>query len=254
MANHWGLPTLAGSAQASTIDDWVTTLINAIDNMAKFQSGTLASRPSASSANVGLYYLASDTGVTYLSDGTQWVDLSRGTVPIGGMIDWPGTGEPSDTRFMLADGRSLLRASYPDLFTSLGGASSPWGLPDGTHFNIPDTRGRVTVAPDNMGTATGAANRLTANRTIAAAAGEEKHALTAAENGPHTHGPGSQTKFIVKQDSNLQIDFYPTYNDYPSSTLQFYGQTTTSTSSSGSGTPHNVMQPFVIASKIIRVL
>lgn len=248
MANHWSLPTLAGSAQAATIDDWGTSLISAIDNMTKFQTGTVASRPAAASSNAGLFYLATDTGVTYLSDGTAWSDLSRGVVPIGGLIEWPGSGEPTDTRFFLADGRSLLRATYPDCFTALGGAGSPWGLPDGTHFNLPDFRGRVSVSPDNMGTAQGAASRLTANKTIAAAAGEEKHTMTLAEMVLHNHAPPSGGTFAINNGNATLAQGGTGPGHAPN------GADAATTGNAGSTTPFNVMQPFAVASKIIRVL
>jgi hypothetical protein len=39
---------------------------------AMHQAGTFAARPAAAAANAGLYYLATDTGVLYLSTGSAW--------------------------------------------------------------------------------------------------------------------------------------------------------------------------------------
>lgn len=78
------------------------------------------------------------------------------------------------------DGSSYLRSDYLDLFTALGGAASPWGLPDGTHFKTPDFRGR---APIGRGQGTGLSLR-----NIGELTGEEAHALTVNEIPKHTHG------------------------------------------------------------------
>ena len=43
---------------------------------------------------------------------------------------------------MICDGASLLRADYVDLFGIIG---TTYGSADGTHFNLPDLRGRVPV-------------------------------------------------------------------------------------------------------------
>lgn len=43
------------------------------------------------------------------------------------------------------DGASYLRSDFPDLFAGLGGTASPWGLPDATHFKVPDMRDRGAV-------------------------------------------------------------------------------------------------------------
>jgi microcystin-dependent protein len=56
----------------------------------------------------------------------------------GEMWVWPGPNLPAGC--LWCDGASYARASYPDLFNALGGTSSPWGLPDGSTFNVPDMR------------------------------------------------------------------------------------------------------------------
>lgn len=107
---------------------------------------------------------------------------TRGTLEPGDLIWSASAGTRSGA--LLCDGTSYLRTTWPALFNALGGTSSPWGLPDGTHFNVPDLRGRVPV-----GVGTGAG--LTA-RALAATGGEESHLLSAAESGvpAHTHPSG----------------------------------------------------------------
>lgn len=86
---------------------------------------------------------------------------------------------------LLCDGSSYLRTTYPALFNALGGAASPYGFADGTHFNVPDLRGRTII-----GVGTGAG--LTA-RALAAQGGEETHLTTSAESGTvaHQHPSGA---------------------------------------------------------------
>ena len=72
-------------------------------------------------------------------------DLADGVViPVGGMALTAAASSTSPC-WKLADGSALQRADYPALFTALGGTSSPYGLPDGTSFSLPDLRGRVAV-------------------------------------------------------------------------------------------------------------
>ena len=100
--------------------------------------------------------------------------------PAGAMMEYAGAAAPSG--WLLCDGNSYLRADYNDLFTALGGGSSPWGLPDGTHFNVPDMRGRMPVGKGTH------ADVDTLAETDGSASGSRtpKHKHTASDTG-HGH-------------------------------------------------------------------
>lgn len=66
-----------------------------------------------------------------------------------GMIA-PFAGASAPSGYLLCDGASYLRSSYSALFGVIG---TVFGAADGTHFNVPDLRGRVPV-----GVGTGAGN------------------------------------------------------------------------------------------------
>src|SRR5438552_2455614 len=118
--------------------------------------------------------------IAALANRLEAVLTAGQTMPTGTIVASAASVVPSG--YLLCDGGSHLRAgvdgvgdAYPTLFAALGGASSPYGLPDGTHFNVPDLRGRVPVGVD------GAAARLTANDAPGNTGGEEKHLLTSTE-------------------------------------------------------------------------
>lgn len=94
---------------------------------------------------------------------------------VGEIIPFAGDTSP-DARWLPCDGASLLRADYPDLFMVIGTA---FGSIDGSHFSLPDLRGRV---PAGIGTGTG----LTA-RTLGDNFGEETHTLITSETPVHSH-------------------------------------------------------------------
>lgn len=57
--------------------------------------------------------------------------------PSGTIAPYGGTSAP--TGFLLCDGTSYLRATYPNLFSVI---STSYGSADSTHFNVPDFRGQ----------------------------------------------------------------------------------------------------------------
>lgn len=60
-----------------------------------------------------------------------------GFIPSGAMFPFGGSASPTGD-YLICDGASYLRATYPNLFSAIGTA---YGTADGTHFNVPDIRG-----------------------------------------------------------------------------------------------------------------
>ena len=58
-------------------------------------------------------------------------------VPVGAEMLWPSETVPEG--WLEEDGSSLVRATYPALFALIG---TMYGAADGTHFNLPDMRGK----------------------------------------------------------------------------------------------------------------
>jgi microcystin-dependent protein len=240
----WGLPQPVGSDLASTADDSIKALSDALDNATQnvtmLRKGTLGARPTAATAKSGGYYLATDTSVLYLSDGTNWITINDNVVPIGSIQGFGANADPSDARWVRCDGRAISRSTYAALFTLL---STTYGVGDGsTTFNIPDLRGRTLVAVD------GAAARLAANDTLGASSGAETHTMTAAEMPAHRHR--AQAVLTTGGGSNA-LDWFST-----TATGVYLDSGTggaTIIENTGGGGAHNNMQPYLIAQYIMRI-
>ena len=120
--------------------------------------------------------LTANTGAT---NGLNWFQ----TVAPGIVAATAASSAPAG--WVLCDGSTYARGSTPytdpynNLFTALGGGSSPWGLPSGSTFKVPDLRGRTII-----GVGTGAG--LTA-RALAGLYGQETYTLLAANLANHNH-------------------------------------------------------------------
>lgn len=100
-------------------------------------------------------------------DGAAWVQGPAATIYDSDQIGTVKTfaGQTIPTGWMLCDGRSLLRADYPELFAQLG---TMHGSGDGASFNIPDLRSSFIYG-------------ASAANAQGASGGEASHVLTAAE-------------------------------------------------------------------------
>jgi microcystin-dependent protein len=193
---------ITATAHNQNWDDIATEITNSVaadgqtsmTGVLKHANGTV-SAPSmtfAADTDTGLYRVGADQlGVaigganvgTFGSTGY----IGLGGTPVGGLMDYAGSSAP--TGWLLCYGQSLLRADYAALFTAIG---TTYGAADGTHFNVPDARGRVAAGKDDMGGS--AAGRLAngvsgsvSGTTLGGAGGTESHTLTSAESAAHTH-------------------------------------------------------------------
>ncbi len=84
--------------------------------------------------------LAEVLEVTLNDDGTPKPAGIHYAMPAGAVVPFAGAAAP--TGFLLCDGSSLVRATYPDLFSAIG---TTFGAADGSHFTLPDLRSRTPV-------------------------------------------------------------------------------------------------------------
>lgn len=164
--------------------------------------------------------------------------VSTDSPPVGAVMDYAGTVEPSGWLFCW--GQSLSTTGvYAQLFAVTGytyGGS-------GGNFNLPDFRGRVGAGRDNMGGT--AANRLTTagggvnGVTLGANGGAESHQLSVAQMPAHTH---TEMRLAVTPGSNYA---FAAGNTVTVNYIQNSGST-------GGDGAHPNCQPTVVINKIIK--
>lgn len=156
---------------------------------------------------------------------------AQNTALIGFMFDFAGTSAPAN--YLICDGTAISRTTYSALFAVIG---TTWGSGDGTTtFNLPDFQGRTSIG-------SGAGVGLTA-RTTGQNGGEETHTLTKAETPPHVHQYNSSTSTFSGTGGGGFVG-----------ANQGTGVFNTGDGSADglNGDAHNNMQPFAVATKIIR--
>jgi microcystin-dependent protein len=179
------------------------------------------------------------------------------SIPIGASIDYWGATAPNSS-FVLAYGQAISRTTYSSLFAIF---STTYGSGDGsTTFNIPDLRGRVVAGADAMGGV--AAGRLTdpvaGIDALGDAGGSQSHTLTASQlpaNIPNsaTTSVSANGDYHVGNSANSGQTggptVWPTGNITPS-----YSATTTVTINPTGGDAHPIVQPTIIANKLLRII
>lgn len=183
-------------------------------------------------------------------------------LPIGMGSLWFGTAAPS--KWVIANGQTLLRASYPDLWTfaqaeiALGNTLFTNGNGT-TTFTVADLTGRIPAGREAVAT------RLTStyfggNSTILGAPGGlESNTLTAGQLATHSHGvtdPGHTHLETGSPAGGASNNVFIPNNGTSGVPQTSVNSTTSNTTgitinNTGSGTPHNNVQPTIIVNYII---
>ena len=154
-------------------------------------TGTAASLASTNTILlVGQVGYETDTLSFKIGDGvTAYNSLSyqpvRDLTPSGTIIMHGADSQTPPSGYLYCDGSSVLRADYVALYAAIGDA---WGTADGTHFNLPDFRGKFPRGKAN----TSANDPDRAARTAQAAGGNTGDKVGSIQGYatkliPHTH-------------------------------------------------------------------
>lgn len=180
--------------------------------------------------------LTTQSGTPLNGSSNKILDTLATIFPAGMITHYGGSSAP--TGWVLCDGSAISRSTFSALFAIL---STTYGTGDGTTtFNVPDLRGRVPVGA-GTGTGGGASGSglPTGGSALTAVSrgtwkGEETHQLTVPELASHTHtiNGNASTGTGVSQGTT--------------------GGGTIATSSTGSDTPHNNIQPVMGVNFIIK--
>jgi len=198
------------------------------------------------------------SGEVLTTNGSGTLSWGAG-VPTATVLPYAGSSAP--TNFLLCYGQAISRTTYATLFAVVG---TTYGVGDGsTTFNLPDLRGRAVAGQDDMGGTS--ANRMTSpinGDTLGATGGSEGHTLTTAQLPAHDHKLFHSTLTTVTPTVPTSTSAVTYRNQHPyvaGSEIFSYnmhgvsGSASIGASSSvGSGSSHNNVQPTIILNYIIK--
>lgn len=186
-------------------------------------------------------------GLSTVATSGSYNDLSDkptlDSVPTGTVSAFAGSAAP--TGYVLCDGSEYDQTVQADLFAVVGSTYNTGGE-TANHFRVPDLQGRVVAG---MG-----GSLLSGTDAVADTGGASTHTLTEAEMPSHQHFSFK----AASSTSNVTSANTPA-SDGPTGTLAEYnikgvgGDADVGlTSSSGSGSAHNNVQPTMILNYIIK--
>jgi microcystin-dependent protein len=170
-------------------------------------------------------------------------DKSGYVTPVGGVIEWTTATAPEG--WLICNGASLLKSEYLDLFNVIG---TTFGSVDGSHFNIPDCRDRMTIGTSGTYALAATGGSATVAHTHSTPA-HEHIAVTTNGSGDLLSGDGNT---VAQQYGDYQIGaVYAVLSAHAHKNVT--GHTDTSGSgTSGAASDANNLSPYISLNKIIK--
>lgn len=176
--------------------------------------------------------------------------------PVGSSMDWSSDKIP--TGWAKEDGTAYNKDTYPELFLILG---TKYGSGNGTttHFAVPNSKGRATIATGQGETYANGSSTTGTNFGLGDAGGKEQHILAKTElptgiTGSLTmHGAESSTNLYSASGVFSSGGQSPRYGNTGTGVAGVESIGTLNFSLGGSGFSHNNLQPYIAKHKIIRM-
>lgn len=208
------------------------TIVNAdINSAANIQSDKLnLTSVNQNILNTGTFSNTGNTTVTgtlTVSSTASVNGVTYATLPAGVIVSWGTTTAPNG--WLKCDGSAVSRTTYSGLFSVI---STTFGAGDGsTTFNLPNIKAKNIIGHDSTNTKFD---------TMGETGGEETHTLTTTEMPAHTHdlplrSTNSGGTALTPQDSDGSG-----------------ASETDTTASTGGGAAHNVLDPYISLTFIIK--
>ncbi len=238
------------TAPVFTVDDSTASQAAGLKITGAATAGTVAIVATDSGGNTNLSIDAKGSGTITIGGTSTGAVSIPSLVPPGSMVAYAGSSAP--TGWLLCFGQSVLRTDYPALFTAIG---VTFGSVDGTHFTLPDMRGRVAAGVDNMGGSaanrlgSGATGGITGSAVLAASGGQQSHTMTSSELVAHTHGAGS---FKVTIPTNVTTGASAGLSNTTDAGTSTDISVTGTSDSTGSTTAFNTVAPTLVLNYIIK--
>lgn len=234
--DRFGFPLLTGGSDYPSPDNAadskdINDALKAVDAVMGFVICTSATHPA--NPKVGQPIYETDTqSLRYYSGSGNWTTVASATADVktGTMSPYAGATAPSG--YLLCNGASMLRTTYAALFAVVGVL---YGSVDGTHFTLPNAKGRSIIGLDAAQTEFNAMGK---------AGGEKTHILTTNEMPAHKHWAGTAAANAVTGTTGLVGP--------NSGSAERYVTDLQVLASAGGGAAHNILAPFLVAQYIIK--
>lgn len=186
-------------------------------------------------------------GISFMAAGGPYTSAKAApSDPVGSVITWTSNADPDDTDWVIADGRRLSAAAYPEGYAfatkavaaaTAAGAPGLWTVRTSDQtFTVPNMRDAFTWATSVVA-------------DIGKRGGEATTALTEAQLPSHVH-PITAIRYI--NTAPAAMDSNPGWlSEAPRSSTGLGGAAYTA--SAGGGQAHNNMPPYVVGTAIVRV-